>query len=73
MKKYWFKAKKTGWGISAPISWEGWIAFVVLILCILLEIHLTDINTLNGIFMILFEIIITVTIFFFVCRNRIEK
>lgn len=30
MKKYWFKPKKYGYGVY-PISWEGWLATLLLI------------------------------------------
>ena len=73
MNKYWFKAKERGWGISAPVSWEGWIALIVLILCILLEIFLTNANSLKGIIMVVFEIVITLGVFFFICKNRIKS
>ena len=32
--KYWFPAKRYGWGWGLPITWQGWLvlaAFVVLI------------------------------------------
>lgn len=35
MSQYWFKAKKYGWGISWPIAWQGWAAFLCLIIFIL--------------------------------------
>lgn len=27
--RYWFKAKRWGWGWSRPSTWEGWVAMVV--------------------------------------------
>ena len=33
-KKYWFPAKRYGWGWGIPSSWQGWVvlcAFVVLV------------------------------------------
>lgn len=32
-RKYWFPAKRYGWGWGLPVTWQGWavlIAFVVL-------------------------------------------
>jgi hypothetical protein len=26
--KYWFPAKRYGWGWGFPISWQGWVALV---------------------------------------------
>lgn len=28
-KKYWFPAKKFGWGWGLPRTWKGWITFIV--------------------------------------------
>lgn len=30
-KKYWFPAKKYGWGWGMPQTWQGWVVFVVFI------------------------------------------
>jgi uncharacterized membrane protein YhaH (DUF805 family) len=30
-KKYWFPAKRFGWGWSLPITWQGWLVFLVYI------------------------------------------
>lgn len=27
-KKYWFPAKKYGWGWGLPTTWQGWFVFV---------------------------------------------
>ena len=35
MSKYWFKAKKYGWGTSWPIAWQGWVSILCLIVLIL--------------------------------------
>ncbi len=35
MSKYWFKPKRVGWGISSPLSWQGWLSLAVFILLIL--------------------------------------
>lgn len=29
--KYWFPAKRYGWGWGLPLTWQGWIAVFVLI------------------------------------------
>ena len=26
--RYWFAAKRYGWGWGLPLSWEGWVVFV---------------------------------------------
>ncbi len=29
-RNYWFKAKKSGLGWSSPLTWQGWVVYVVL-------------------------------------------
>src|SRR5580658_9430036 len=31
--KYWFPAKKYGWGWSFPCCWQGWLIFLVWLAC----------------------------------------
>jgi hypothetical protein len=31
-QKYWFPAKRYGWGWGLPITWQGWLTLVVFIL-----------------------------------------
>lgn len=28
-KKPWFKAKTYGWGWSLPLTWQGWVVYIV--------------------------------------------
>jgi len=28
-QKYWFPAKRYGWGWGLPSSWQGWVVFVI--------------------------------------------
>ncbi len=28
-RKYWFPAKRYGWGWGPPSSWQGWVVFIV--------------------------------------------
>jgi hypothetical protein len=30
-KKYWFPAKRYGWGWGPPATWQGWVVLVVFI------------------------------------------
>ena len=30
-KNYWFRAKRYGWGWSLPLTWQGWIIFIMYI------------------------------------------
>jgi hypothetical protein len=27
-QKYWFRAKRYGWGWGLPITWQGWAVFI---------------------------------------------
>ena len=27
-KRYWFPAKRYGWGWGFPITWQGWVVFI---------------------------------------------
>ena len=38
MKKFWFRPKRLGYGF-APISWEGWLATLTLIILLLLSAY----------------------------------
>jgi peptidoglycan/LPS O-acetylase OafA/YrhL len=31
-RRYWFAAKRYGWGWSLPITWQGWLVFATFIL-----------------------------------------
>jgi hypothetical protein len=34
-RKYWFPAKKYGWGWSMPITWQGWATLLVYLALVL--------------------------------------
>ena len=72
MNKYWFKAKRTGWGISYPTSKEGWLVFIILIVFITLEVYFTDTGSLKGIMSLVLELIVTVGIFLFVVKDKVK-
>jgi hypothetical protein len=38
-KKYWFPAKKFGWGWSFPTCWQGWAVFIAYAASLLLLHH----------------------------------
>ena len=33
-QKYWFPAKRYGWGWGLPVTWQGWVAVVVHLLLV---------------------------------------
>ena len=34
--RYWFPAKRYGWGWGLPLTWQGWVALVAYVLSICL-------------------------------------
>lgn len=34
--KYWFRAKREGWGWSLPISWQGWLVAIAYVVSLVL-------------------------------------
>lgn len=32
VKKYWFPAKRYGWGWGVPVTWQGWLVLVAYLL-----------------------------------------
>ncbi|MDB4408831.1 hypothetical protein N9192_01110 [Akkermansiaceae bacterium] len=34
-KKYWFAAKRYGWGWSLPSTWQGWVTLAVYLLAVI--------------------------------------
>ena len=34
-QRYWFRAKRFGWGWGPPKTWEGWLTLVVYVLVVL--------------------------------------
>lgn len=39
-KRYWFPAKRYGWGWGPPITWQGWLVLVASLLLLLLGAYL---------------------------------
>ncbi|MGK9449850.1 hypothetical protein ACSSZE_01080 [Acidithiobacillus caldus] len=39
-QKYWFPAKRYGWGWGLPITWQGWLTLVVFILMSVISTYL---------------------------------
>jgi hypothetical protein len=35
--RYWFRAKRYGWGWGLPLTWEGWVVITVW-LCVLVAV-----------------------------------
>jgi len=35
-ERFWFPAKRYGWGWGLPITWQGWMAFAIFILLLMI-------------------------------------
>jgi len=33
--RYWFRAKRYGWGWGLPLTWEGWLALAVFVVLVI--------------------------------------
>ena len=42
MNKPWFKAKKYGYGCGLPVTWQGWLVFIIYILFIIWDFQRID-------------------------------
>jgi len=36
-KRYWFRAKRYGWGWGLPLTWQGWAVLVVFFFLVVLD------------------------------------
>lgn len=43
-RKYWFPAKRYGWGWGPPATWQGWAVLVVYIVLAVLGIPLIQVS-----------------------------
>ena len=41
-RKYWFRAKRFGWGWGAPTSWQGWAALIAYLVLVVAGIPLVQ-------------------------------
>jgi len=38
--RYWFTAKRYGWGWGFPIAWQGWLVFAAFVLLLVVGAYL---------------------------------
>lgn len=43
--RYWFPAKRYGWGWAAPCTWQGWIVLLTYLMLVLCAPFVFDPNT----------------------------
>lgn len=44
MTKYWFPAKRYGWGWGFPIAWQGWLVLIAYLLLVVGGIPLVQVS-----------------------------
>ncbi|EKD95256.1 MAG: hypothetical protein ACD_25C00002G0004 [uncultured bacterium] len=75
MSKFWFRPKRLGYGFT-PISWEGWLSTLVLIILLILSactngIWEKIISTKDGIRFLL-DVIILACLFTALYKDKVE-
>ena len=74
-EKYWFKPKRYGWGFM-PVTWEGWMATLVLVALIFLSAYVNKIGSENmtseNILRCVLDILILGGLFTVLCKDKLE-
>ena len=75
LNKYWFKPKRYGYGFM-PITWEGWIATIVLIGLVFLSAYTNGffsgvVKNQNG-FRFVFDLIIILVLFTIAFKGKVR-
>jgi hypothetical protein len=68
-KKYWFPAKKYGWGWGPPCCWQGWAVFVG---WLLLEVSGTFLVVHNPLWFVIYSLILAIGLII-ICFLKGEK
>jgi hypothetical protein len=61
--KYWFPAKRYGWGWSFPVSWQGWavlVGYLVLILGGIPLVHARAGNVAYLVYLVVLTVLLVV-------------
>lgn len=59
--KYWFPAKRYGWGWGPPCTWQGWIVFIIYFALVIVGIPFIQV-AVGGIVYIAYVLILTVAL-----------
>lgn len=74
MRKYWFKAKKYGWGWGLPQTWQGWTVFLLYFYFVLpLFVSIRNATTAQMVFGITVQIILMTILLVVICFITGEK
>ena len=72
MGKYWFKPKRVGWGISYPISWQGWICLLIFVAVLLFFFLSNDFTQKGSWITFVVEALVTYIVYAFLLKNKVE-
>jgi hypothetical protein len=51
-RRFWFPAKRHGWGWGPPSAWQGWAVLVTYLLLVLLGIPLVQVSKGSAIYLV---------------------
>lgn len=68
--RYWFRAKKYGWGWGLPAAWQGWLTFILYFVAIALSAYRFSPETEPTAFVV--SAILFTAILVFVCWKKGE-
>ena len=64
-RRYWFPAKRFGWGWGPPATWQGWCVLLVFLALVLGDAFVVLSRYGQGVFYAV--LVVLVACFFFVC------
>jgi hypothetical protein len=50
-RKFWFPARRRGWGWGPPSAWQGWVVLIAYLLLILFGIPLVQVSKGSAIYL----------------------
>ena len=78
MSQYWFKPKMPGWGMGTPITWQGWVVTLFLIIFILIAAYTDGLfnpesrNMLPSFLRLVLDAFVLACIFSILFQDRID-
>lgn len=48
MQKYWFRAKRYGWGWAEPLTWQGWLSYLGYVAVLIYSFRTVDVRSHSG-------------------------
>jgi hypothetical protein len=66
--RYWFRAKRYGWGWGVPLTWQGWVLLVAYLAVVLVPLFLGSV----GVWVSLAAVVIATPLLMWVCTRKGE-